>query len=107
MLLVLCSPSLSTPACRLGNLSTYGTAIVAREIYKALGVPTNHGYSQDGGHMHCSFPADQNAPLTAFVQKFLFGASTNTDILTTTATSYMAAVWNYTQWVDWATPSLM
>lgn len=57
----------------LGNLSTYGTAVVSREIYKALGVPTNQGYSQDGGHGHCSFPADQNAPLTAFVQKFLFG----------------------------------
>jgi hypothetical protein len=63
----------------LGPVSTTGCMKAARQIYKALGVPDNMGFSLVGGHSHCQFPSSQQPELTAFINKFLLGqTSTNT-----------------------------
>jgi len=72
----------------------------ASAAWAALGVPDHMGYSQIGAHSHCAFPSNQQASLTAFIQKFFFGQSTNTTIMQSDFT------FNQSQWVDWTTPSL-
>lgn len=65
---------ISSQEC-LGALSTYGCMFAARKQWEALGVPNNMGYSQVGGHSHCSFPSSQSVELNASVGKFLLGQS--------------------------------
>ncbi|KAL6706727.1 carbohydrate-binding module 1 [Coniothyrium glycines] len=64
----------------LGPVSTTACMKSARLIYKALGVQNNMGFTGSGNHNHCSFPSNQQAELTAFINKFLLdqaGADTN------------------------------
>jgi hypothetical protein len=49
-----------------------------RLIYKALGVPDNMGFTGSGNHNHCQFPSNQQADLTAFINKFLLNQNANT-----------------------------
>jgi hypothetical protein len=87
----------------LGNQSTYTTAVVAHEIWKALGVSDNMGVSQVGGHNHCQLPASQQPEVNAFVQKFLLNdASANTQVQKTDGTFPV----ELSRWVNWATPEL-
>ncbi len=87
----------------LGNQSTYTTAVVAREIWKALGVSDNMGVSQVGGHNHCQLPASQQPEVNAFVQKFLLNnASANTQIQKTDGTFPVET----SRWANWETPSM-
>jgi hypothetical protein len=67
----------------LGKVSTYGCMAVARKIYQRLGVTDRFGYSQVGGHNHCSFPSEQSAELNAFVGRFLLGRDVSTGVLRT------------------------
>lgn len=86
----------------LGNLASFGCMKVAQEIYKALGVADRMGVSQKGHSDHCGFPSSQQPELTAFINRFLFGQSTNT------AYSVTDGSFNFNQanFVDWTTPSL-
>lgn len=64
----------------LGPVSTTACMKAGRMIYKALGVPNNMGFTGSGNHNHCSFPSNQQADLTAFINKFLLnqtGGDTN------------------------------
>lgn len=62
----------------LGPVSTTVCMKAGRLIYKALGVPDNMGFTGSGNHNHCSFPSNQQADLTAFINKFLLNQNTNT-----------------------------
>ena len=87
----------------LGNQSTYTTAVIAREIWKALGVENNMGVSQVGGHDHCHLPASQQPYVDAFVRKFLLGdAQADTQVQQTDGKFPV----EYSRWVDWCTPEL-
>jgi len=89
----------------LGPFSSYGGLVSAHTIWTALGAPTAMGYSQAASHVHCSFPSTQQTQLNAFINKFLFGQSTNTSI-TETAGGYQFAVPN-AQWAPWTPPTLV
>ncbi|UKZ74864.1 carbohydrate-binding module 1 [Trichoderma virens FT-333] len=84
----------------LGPQSCFGCMTAARTAWQALGVPNNIGYSQIGAHAHCAFPSNQQSQLTAFVQKFLLGQSTNTAIFQSDFT------FSQPQWIDWTAPTL-
>lgn len=87
----------------LGTQSTYTTSVVAREIWKALGVNDNMGITQMGGHNHCQLPAYQQTEVNAFVEKFLLNnASVNTQVQKTDGTFPV----EISRWVNWATPVL-
>ncbi|WP_323815275.1 dockerin-like protein [Cellvibrio sp. NN19] len=87
----------------LGNQSTYTTAVIAQEIWKALGASDNMGVSQVGGHNHCYLPASQQAYVDAFVQKFLLGdEAINTQVQNTDSTFPV----EISRWVNWETPEL-
>jgi hypothetical protein len=75
-------------------------AKAGKMIYEALGVTDKMGFSLKGGHAHCSFPSPQYEELNAFLDKFLFGKETNTDIW---KTDINADTNNY---IDWKTPVL-
>jgi len=63
----------------LGPVSTTACMRAAKQIYAAVGVPDNMGFSLTGGHNHCSFPSSQQTELSAFINKFLLGqTSANT-----------------------------
>ncbi|KAG6879291.1 carbohydrate-binding module 1 [Termitomyces sp. T32_za158] len=88
----------------LGPRSVWGCQTTANEVWKALGVSDSMGVSQVGNHAHCAFPSSEQGDLDAFVNKFLKGQSTNTNIIKTDGANnlgYVAA--NY---VDWTTPTL-
>lgn len=86
----------------LGNLASFGCMKVAQSIYTALGVSDSMGVSQVSHSDHCGFPAAQQPELTAFVNKFLLGQSTNTAISKTDGTFNF----NQATFVDWSVPSL-
>lgn len=87
----------------LGGPSSYDCMVTANTIFGALGVADRHGFSQDGGHEHCTFPKDQVPEITAFYQRFLFGRDgVNTKILRTTGK------WTYNStWAAWSVPSFV
>lgn len=87
----------------LGNQSTYTTAVVAREIWKALGAADNMGVTQVGGHNHCHLPTSQQPFVDAFVRKFLLNDKTaNTQVQQTDGTFPV----EISRWVDWTAPEL-
>jgi hypothetical protein len=87
----------------LGNVSCYTSAVVAHELWQALGVPDDMGVSQVGNHNHCQFPASQQPEVTAYIQKFLLGdASAKTAIMNSDG-NFMV---DRATWVDWTTPAL-
>ncbi|MFD1256564.1 hypothetical protein ACFQ3S_07125 [Mucilaginibacter terrae] len=61
------------------------------------------GYSQIGGHNHCSFPNAQLPELTAYIQKFLIGKGTENTYMMNTDGGF---AYDEATWVDWTTPSL-
>lgn len=86
----------------LGGFSSYECMKAANKIYTALGAQTNQGFAQDASHPHCSFPADQNSEIQAFVNKFLFDqTSANTNVFRT------AGSWSEKpSWTPWSVPTL-
>jgi len=89
----------------LGPHSSWGCMNNAWKIFSALGVPDNMGISQVGPHNHCSFPSSQTADVTAFVDKFLKGQSSNTSIRKISDTNQQNW-YSETTWVDWTVPTL-
>lgn len=84
----------------LGPMATTGCMKTGQLIYKALGVADNMGFSETSEHSHCAFPSSQQGDLDAFVQKFFFGASTNTAI------SKSDQTFDQAKWVTWTVPTL-
>jgi len=79
-------------------------ATTAHEVWDALGIPSNMGTSQNGGHPHCSgVPQSELDQVAAFVAKFLVGGGTeSTDVLFTDG--------NFPdvrdEWIEWDVPAL-
>ncbi len=87
----------------LGPQSSWSGANAARSVWQALGITDKMGYSLTAEHGHCSFPASQQAEVTAYVQKFLVGNGTaNTNIMRNDP----GVQFNASQWVNWNTPVL-
>lgn len=88
----------------LGKLSTYGCMGAARKQYQALGALNNFGYSQVGGHSHCSFPSAQSAELNAYIGKFLLNNANagTTNIFRTDQNLNF----NIDSWSPWSVPTL-
>jgi hypothetical protein len=85
----------------LGDQSNYDCMTAANKIFQALGVADRQGFSQDGPHNHCSFPADQVSEINAFYDRFLFGRDVNTNVFRTVGN------WTYeASWQPWSVPSL-
>ncbi|KAK3402667.1 hypothetical protein B0T20DRAFT_4862 [Sordaria brevicollis] len=89
----------------LGKISTYGCMGAARKVYQGLGVVEAFGYSQVGGHNHCSFPsAQQGGELNAFVGKYLLGqGGVTTGVF---RTDQNLGSFNLEGWCPWTVPSL-
>lgn len=84
----------------LGPVATTACMKAGRLIYKALGVPDNMGFTGSGNHNHCQFPSNQQADLTAFINKFLLNQSANTDIEKGPSGADVAT------YIDWTAPTL-
>lgn len=88
----------------LGPRSVWGCMTTANKVWKALGIADKMGVSQVGNHNHCAFPSNEQGDLDAFVNKFLKGQSTNTNILKTDGANNLGFV--ESQWVNWNVPTL-
>jgi hypothetical protein len=78
-------------------------------VFEALGIADRIGVSIAANHSHCQFPQSQQAYLQAFVQRFLFGMSTDTsgvDDLNTSANTSQLREFVPGDWIDWDTPTL-
>ncbi|KAE8869766.1 hypothetical protein PTNB29_00110 [Pyrenophora teres f. teres] len=84
----------------LGPIATTACMKAARLIYKSLGAADNMGFTGSGNHNHCSFPSNQQADLTAFINKFLLNQSTNTNIEKGPSGADAAT------YIDWTAPTL-
>ncbi|KAK3686162.1 hypothetical protein B0T22DRAFT_443254 [Podospora appendiculata] len=89
----------------LGKVSTYACMGAARKQYQALGALDSFGYSQVGGHDHCSFPSSQSAELNAFIGKFLLG-NANAGSTNVFRTDQSPAP-SLDTWAPWAVPNLV
>jgi hypothetical protein len=84
----------------LGPVSTTACMKASRLIYKALGVPDNMGFTGSGNHAHCSFPSNQQADLTAYINKFLLNQTANTANIERGPTA------DVSKYIDWTAPTL-
>ncbi|EMD92651.1 carbohydrate esterase family 15 protein [Bipolaris maydis ATCC 48331] len=84
----------------LGPVATTACMKAGRLIYRALGVPDNMGFTGSGNHNHCQFPSNQQADLTAFINKFLLNQSANTNIEKGPSGADVAT------YIDWTAPTL-
>ncbi|KAF8916464.1 Glucuronoyl esterase catalytic domain from Hypocrea Jecorina [Mucidula mucida] len=87
----------------LGPESVWGAQSTANRVWQALGIADSMGVSQVGNHNHCQFPGSEQPDLDAFVNKFLKGQSTNTNIVKTDGANNLGFV--ESQWVDWSVPT--
>jgi hypothetical protein len=92
----------------LGNISTYDNSMAAHMIWEGLGIPDMMGYSQKGNPAHCVWNGSQQAEVTAYVQRFLIGETSDdggapdTNILKTDG----GYKFDTATWVDWTVPAL-
>jgi cell division septation protein DedD len=89
----------------LSPLSSFGCMTAARTVYAALGVQDRHGFVQDAGHSHCSFPSSAQPQLNAFINRFLLDQSATTNIFQTN-NRFGNVQWQASNWIDWNTPTL-
>ncbi len=65
----------------LSNGSNYVASRAVEKIYDTLGIGDRFGFYLDGNHNHCATLPAENAPITAFVNKFMLGQlNTTTDV---------------------------
>lgn len=85
----------------LGDWSNLECMTAGNKIFQALGVKDHQGFSQDGPHEHCSFPADQESEIAAFFDRFLLDEEANTTVFRTVGN------WTFDpKWTPWAVPDL-
>ena len=85
-----------------GGQSSFQCMTAANAAFRALGAAGNQGFSEDGPHARCAFPADQQGELQAFYEKFLFGRDVDTGVLRTATNGSFDP-----SWVPWKTPVLV
>lgn len=84
----------------LGPVPGYGTAIAAKEIYTAMGVPEAFTYSSVGGHDHCGLPQSQYHWVQSYVKKSLLGQAGEA------AKIEGPYGFDKAKWINWTTPTL-
>jgi hypothetical protein len=89
----------------LGDESGYKSTMAAVEIFKAMGVADHIGYDFTGGHSHCGPPATQTASVKTFVDRYLKGTSTTSNVAIKPSTG-SSFVLDLTTAIDWTTPTL-
>jgi hypothetical protein len=87
----------------LGDESGFKSTMAAIEVFKAMGVPDHIGYDFTSGHKHCD-GSKQTASVNAFVDKFLKGGTSSTNIAIKPPKSGFDL--NYQAVIDWTTPTL-
>jgi len=92
----------NTASVWLSPMSSYGCMKTAHMIWQAFGLPDNMGFTQDGNHPHCEFPAEQQPELTAYFNKFLLDIPADTNVFKTTNETFDEA-----KWIDWTVPYLL
>ncbi|SHG39952.1 glucuronyl esterase domain-containing protein [Dysgonomonas macrotermitis] len=81
----------------LADPSGYVSAMAAREVWKKFGVEDRIGFDFMGDHNHCNAPASQVDAADKFIKRFLYGETTDTNILTSPFQDV-----NYQSWIkDW------
>ncbi|TKA83845.1 hypothetical protein B0A55_00112 [Friedmanniomyces simplex] len=86
----------------LGDWSNLECMTAANKIYQALGAQDHQGFSEDGPHDHCSFPADQEGEIAAFFDRFLLDQDADTSVFSTVGN------WTFDpKWTPWAVPNLV
>ncbi len=100
----------------LSNGSNYVSARATQRIYDTLGIGDRFGFFIDGSHAHCATNPIENAPLTAFIDKFMLGqANVNSDVevyptpanagtpieVAGGAYAYDFPTMKYKRWTDW------
>jgi hypothetical protein len=88
----------------LGPISSYTCAAAAKLVYEALNAPDAMGFSQTAhGNSHCQLPANQNADVAAYFNRFLLDQTTaDTKIWKPDSTLKL----DLKRWVDWSAPKL-
>ena len=88
----------------LGDESGYKSIMAAAEVFKAWGIADHIGYDFTSGHGHCAPPAVQVASAKTFVDRFLKGTSTTSNVtIKPTSTKFNL---DYASVIDWTTPTL-
>ncbi len=91
----------------LSPLSAFGCMTAAQDIWNALKAPDAHTFNQDGDHLHCLFPTDQQPSLAAFFDKFLLDQSdVDTSYGIISNHEFNGTTWDADQWIDWVAPEL-
>jgi len=62
----------------LGPVAAYGGGVAARMVFDALGIKDRIGVSVAPNHSHCAFPSNQQASLTAFLNRFMLDMTADT-----------------------------
>lgn len=87
----------------LGPKSAHAAALAGAEIYKALGATSSITYlSNIADGNHCAIRPEFKAPLQANIRRFLKKESATTGGLNARSN----ATANFSDWVDWTTPTL-
>lgn len=87
----------------LGPKSAHAAALAGAEIYKALGAGSSLTYiSNVADGSHCAVRSEFRAPLQSNIRRFLKKESATTGGLNARAN----ATANFSDWVDWTTPTL-
>jgi hypothetical protein len=83
----------------LSNPSAYVCGEACALVYQTLGIADRFGFNVDGGHSHCAFPSDQESDLRYFLNKFMKGTNSLSQIIRTAPGSY--SIIKYTNWTAW------
>lgn len=86
----------------LGPNNGYGSAVAAKEIFTAMGVPEALTYSSVGEHGHCALPTTQNHWVKSYVQKYLLGGAGEAPNIEAPS----AYTFDKAKYVTWTTPTL-
>lgn len=81
----------------LADESGYVSCVAARKVWEHFGIADRMGYSFIDGHFHCMLPEVQRPELEAFVDRFLLGKQTHTDV----RTAPMFEDVNVDEWISW------
>ena len=76
------------------------------KVFEALGIKDRCGVTLRGAHNHCSFPSNQQADLTAFLDRFINGKSANTAVDAFQASKTSLGSFKEADWIDWDVPTL-
>jgi len=81
----------------LSNKANYVAARATQRVYEEFGIGDRFGFIIDTDHNHCAVPTAENAPIAAFVDKFLLGDSS----ADTNVQQHLYGDFDYQRWTAW------